>query len=111
VQESIEGFANQQLPMIDRKRILEVALLWLHTMSIFVACALIVLAFIFRDRTTNTATPNAVLTAKTQMAIAVIAVVGVLSGLGNMATRSGANESIGVAASTILALFLLFFAC
>jgi hypothetical protein len=97
--------------MIDRKRILAVALLWLHTMSIIVACALIVLAFIFRERTTNMASPNAVLTAKIQMAIAVIAVVGLLSGFGNMATRSGANESIGVAVSTILAFFLLFFAC
>lgn len=96
--------------MFNHKKALSVSTLWLHAASVVVACTLFVLALLFAERTTNVASPAAILTQRLRVGVVVFAGVGVAAGFGFMATRSGPNESLVVAASTILVFILVVLA-
>jgi hypothetical protein len=85
-------------------------LLWMHVGSVAAICVLVGLAFNFAEPTTNMQNSAAILTAKIRVAIAIGGAIGVVTGFGFMATRSGRSESLAVAASTILAFCTLMFA-
>src|SRR4051812_28945006 len=84
------------------------ALLWLHVASTIVACVFI--GFAFATTTTTMQGPAATLVANLRTAAAIVGGLGVVTGFGVMASRSGPNESLAVAVSTVLALVVLLFA-
>jgi hypothetical protein len=80
--------------------------LWLHIVSVVAAYALVAIWYTALPATTNSEPQR---TAATQV-VAILAATGSLTGLGLMARRSGATESIALAVSTIAAVLLLILA-
>jgi hypothetical protein len=82
--------------------------LWLHAASTVLAYAAFGLLCVLILRTTNSdAKTYAIVVVSIQ---AVLAAIGFVSGLGLMITRKGRDESIALAASTIVAFIALILA-